>query len=206
MCRNRRRRDFSTCNFSNAAKLVLPSWLLYLPLRQTWQLALDHVAFCSHRQQGFSSCFLIVICSFSQASFHKFQTSASSLLAAMVLHNFYTIGLLEKLHEHQIASANCLRDICKIILTLTSFIVLRVEGDGSFSIWLWGVFLSGCRPNNPFVSGRALSTSSGSSLFWCYWPHSLGGPSLRTHGSPAFCPAGRASCMTSLTQTLKLEI
>ena len=34
-------------NVSNSEKLALGTSLLPLPVRQTWQLAMDHVAFCS---------------------------------------------------------------------------------------------------------------------------------------------------------------
>jgi hypothetical protein len=168
----------------------------------------------------------------------------------MVLYSFHTFRLLEKLHGYQIASANWLIDIYKVIPTLATFIVLRVGRDGSLLrglhfvraiiIWPWGLSLrdrwgaiptnvssqlmnleliprSGCRSwwsimftyycyLHPFASGRPLSTKSMSSLFWWCWPHLLREPSPKTHGSAAFCPAGRASSMASSTQTLKLEI
>jgi len=48
------------CNVSSARKLVLETWLLHLPLRQTWQLAMDHVAFCSPWQPRWASLFPLI--------------------------------------------------------------------------------------------------------------------------------------------------
>ena len=48
------------CNVSSARKLVLETWLLHLPLRQSWQLVMDHVAFYSPWQPRRASLFPLI--------------------------------------------------------------------------------------------------------------------------------------------------